>query len=305
MSGPSYRLLLETGELHKRAALAREQLRSCTQCGWECRKDRLAGILGVCRTGEQAWVSSYGPHLGEERVLSGSHGSGTIFFARCNMRCQYCQNHEISQGDAGELLTPEQLAEMMLDLQAWGCHNINLVSPTHVIAAILAALVIAAEHGLCLPLVYNTGGYDSLTALGLLNGVVDIYLPDMKYASQQTARTFSKIPHYPQVNRAAVKEMHRQVGDLQVNEYGLAQRGLLVRCLTLPNGLAGVADTARFLAEEVSPDTAINLMDQYRPEYMVRRYPNQFPKLNRALKPPEYQAAVEMVRAAGLRLLAE
>jgi putative pyruvate formate lyase activating enzyme len=305
MNTPSYLALFETGELYERAVQARQHLQRCDLCGWECRADRLAGVLGVCRTGELACVSSFGPHLGEEHVLSGWHGSGAIFFARCNMRCQYCQNHEISQSEAGDPLQPEQLAAIMLELQARGCHNVNLVSPSHVVAPILAALVVAVGRGLRLPLVYNSGGYDSPAALQLLDDVIDIYLPDMKYASQQIGRAYSKTPRYPQINRAAVKEMQRQVGDLHVDEHGLAQRGLLVRCLALPNGLAGVADTARFLADEVSQNTAINLMDQYRPEYNVLRYPNQFPKLKRTLTRQEYQDAVAMVHTAGLNPLSE
>jgi len=183
---PAYLSLLLSGELEARVEQAYQRLSRCDFCAWECKVDRRAGVMGVCRTGEQARLSSYGPHHGEEDPLRGWRGSGTIFFARCNLRCQYCQNHEISQNDAGELVEPEQLAAVMMDLQDSGCHNINFVSPTHVIAPILAALLIAAQTGLHLPLVYNTGGYDSLSALHLLDGVIDIYMPDMKYASAQS-----------------------------------------------------------------------------------------------------------------------
>ena len=232
--------------------------------------------------------------------MRGWRGSGTIFFARCNMRCQYCQNYDISQTDTGEETEPQELAAVMLELQNAGCHNINLVSPSHVVPQILAAVQVAAQNGLRLPLVYNTGGYDSLSALQLLDGVIDIYMPDMKYASQQTARAYSRIPHYPQSNQAAVKEMHRQVGDLQVAPDGLAKRGLLVRHLVLPNGLAGTAEIVRFLADEISPDTYLNLMDQYRPAFNVRQYPNRFPRLRRPITGQEYQAALSLAQSAGL-----
>ncbi len=293
---PAYVRLLRSGELTQRVSQAYEHLSHCDLCGWECGVDRCAGKLGVCRTGERARVSSYGPHLGEEDPLRGWRGSGTIFFSRCNLRCQFCQNYDISQTDAGEEVEPLELAAMMLELQAYGCHNINLVSPSHVVAPILAAVLIAAQAGLRLPLVYNSGGYDSLAALRLLDGVIDIYMPDMKYASAQIARYYSKIPHYPEVNQAAVREMHRQVGDLQIDERGLAQRGLLVRHLVLPNGLASTAEIVRFLAEEISPNTYLNLMDQYRPAY----HASQYPKINRRITRQEYEEAVKLAHQAGL-----
>lgn len=300
---PAYLRLLKSGELEQRVRQAYEHLSHCDLCAWECGVNRNAGVLGVCRTGVKARVSSFGPHLGEEDPLRGWRGSGTIFIARCNLRCQYCQNYDISQTDAGEELEPAELAAMMLELQRAGCHNINLVSPSHVVPQILAAISIAAQKGLRLPIVYNTGGYDSLTALALLDGVIDIYMPDMKYSSPQIARHYSKIPHYPESNRSAVKEMHRQVGDLQINEQGLAERGLLVRHLVLPNGLAGTAEIVQFLAQEISPQTYLNLMDQYRPAYLVRQYPNQYPKLSRPISRQEYQAAVELAHQAGLHRL--
>jgi putative pyruvate formate lyase activating enzyme len=300
---PAYLSSIHTGELRDRVERAYQRLSHCDFCAWECKVDRRAGVMGVCRTGEQARLSSYGPHRGEEAPLSGWRGSGTIFFARCNLRCQYCQNHDISQTDDGKLVEPEELAAVMLDLQDTGCHNINLVSPTHVVAPILAAVLIAAQAGLRLPLVYNTGGYDSISALILLEGVIDIYMPDMKYSSPQSAWAYSKARAYPQVNRAAVKEMHRQVGDLVIDERGLAQRGLLVRHLVLPNGLAGTPEVVRFLAEEVSPNTYLNLMDQYHPEYNVRRYRAQYPRLARPITPKEFTEAVRQTQAAGLHRL--
>jgi putative pyruvate formate lyase activating enzyme len=296
---PVYISLGHSGELARRAEKARVHLASCDLCAWECKVDRLAGRLGVCRTGENAKISSFGPHHGEEDPLRGRHGSGTIFFVRCNLRCQYCQNFEISQTDIGEEVTAERLAAIMLELQARGCHNINLVSPSHVVAQILSALVIAAADGLRLPLVYNTGGYDSLAALELLDGVIDIYMPDMKYASPQTARKYSKAQDYPTFNQTAVGEMHRQVGDLQLDEQGLAWRGLLVRHLILPNDLAGTDKILHFLAEEISSNTYLNLMDQYRPAYKA----HQFPQLSRPITSEEYQKAIQTAHRVGLHRL--
>jgi putative pyruvate formate lyase activating enzyme len=297
---PAYLRLTRCGEMQQRVGMAFQHLTKCDLCAWECGVNRQAGVLGVCRSGVRARISSYGPHLGEEDPLRGWRGSGTIFFARCNMRCQYCQNHAISQADSGEEIEPEGLAAIMLELQNAGCHNINLVSPSHFVPQIMAAVMLAAQNGLRLPVVYNSGGYDSISALRLLDGVIDIYMPDMKYASQQTARAYSRIPHYPQSNQAAVKEMHRQVGDLQIDARGLAKRGLLVRHLVLPNGLAGTAEIVRFLADEISANTYLNLMDQYRPAYLVPQYPNRFPKLRRPITAQEYQAALALAQAAGL-----
>ena len=241
-------------------------------------------------------VSSFGPHLGEEDPLRGHRGSGTIFFAWCNLSCQFCQNYDISQLGHGREAEPEELARMMLSLQAQGCHNINLVSPTHVTPQILAAVLIAAEGGLRLPLVWNTGGYDSHATMALLDGVVDIFMPDMKYADEDIAYRYSKVKRYPAVNQAAVKEMHRQVGDLTLDENSIALRGLLVRHLVLPEGLAGTDEIARFLAEKVSRDTYINVMDQYRPCYKA----HELPPLNRPITRAEYEHALEQAHKAGL-----
>ncbi len=299
---PAYLELLHSGELQQRADEASRRLSECDLCGWECKVDRRAGTkAGVCWTGLKAKISSFSPHHGEEDPLRGWRGSGTIFFTRCNLHCQYCQNYDISQTDNGDEVEPEVLAAIMLELQSLGCHNINFVSPSHVVAQILAALVTAAQNGLRLPLVYNTGGYDSLVALGLLDGVIDIYMPDMKYADAKAAAHYSKAKDYPRINRAAVKEMHRQVGDMQIDDHGLALRGLLVRHLILPNGLAGTEEVVHFLAEEISPDTYLNLMDQYRPCYRA----GQFPELNRPITQAEYQAAVRIASDARLRRLDE
>ena len=298
---PAYLSLLTSGELEGHVSQAYQHLSICDVCAWECPVDRRAGKIGVCRTGLRAKVSSYGAHLGEEDPLRGWRGSGTIFFTRCNLRCQFCQNHDISQADVGDEVEPERLAAIMLELQAAGCHNINFVSPSHVVPQILAGVYIAAQAGLRLPLVYNTGGYDSLSMLSLLDGLIDIYMPDMKYGDAQIARQYSKIRNYPSVNQAALREMHRQVGDLQIDERGVAQRGLLVRHLVLPNSLAGTAQIVRFLAEEISKNTYLNLMDQYRPHYRA----HLIPELNRRLTSQEYAQAVEMAHAAGLYRLDE
>lgn len=292
---PAYRALLRSGELEKRVEAAFEEMDACELCGRACGVDR-SEETGACNTGVRAKVASYGPHLGEEDPLRGYQGSGTIFFSWCNLSCQYCQNYDISQRGHGREVKPEDLAEMMLSLEARGCHNVNLVSPSHVVAPILAALLIAAEAGLRLPLVWNTGGYDSLKTLRLLEGVVDIYMPDMKYADAAVGLKYSKVEDYPQVNQAAVKEMHRQVGDLAMDERNIAERGLLVRHLVLPEGLAGTAEIAAFLAEEVSRDTYINIMDQYRPCYRA----GQLPPLDRRITREEYRAAVRQAKEAGL-----
>jgi putative pyruvate formate lyase activating enzyme len=292
---PGYLRLLRSGELKERVAEAQERMHACDLCPRECNVDR-AVETGACRTGMEAMVASFAPHFGEEDPLRGTSGSGTIFFAGCNLNCKYCQNYDISQRGRGREVEAEDLASMMLTLQSQGCHNINLVSPSHVVAPILIALLIAAEAGLRRPIVYNTGGYDAVSTLKLLDGVVDIYMPDMKYADAEAGHQYSGIPNYPQVNQAAVREMHRQVGDLAVDENGIALRGLLVRHLVLPNGLAGTAEIAQFLAEEISPDTYINVMDQYRPCYRA----HELPPLDRPITSAEFQAAMEAARQAGL-----
>jgi len=293
---PSYLNLIEDNLLADRVVDAYKHLSICDVCAWECPVDRLAGKMGVCRTGERARVSSYGPHFGEESPLSGTRGSGTIFFSRCNLRCQYCQNHDISQTDRGEEVEPESLARMMLELQSRGCHNINFVSPSHVVPQIMAAVLLAAQAGLRIPLVYNTGGYDSMAMLKLLEGVVDIYMPDMKYIDAEIAKRYSRIRDYPQINQKAVKEMHIQVGDLLLDEDGIAERGLLVRHLVLPNNLAGTDLVIQFLCEQISLNTYLNIMNQYHPAYKSHKYPD----LNRRLTNQEYHSAVEMAVSAGM-----
>jgi len=298
---PAYVRLMETGELEARVAEATARLAHCDLCPRACGVDRTAGEMGSCGAGARARLASYGPHHGEEAPLRGWRGSGTIFFARCNLHCQFCQNHDISQDDAGAEVAPEQLAAVMLELQEHGCHNINLVSPSHVVPPILAAVLSAARSGLRLPLVYNTGGYDALETLRLLDGVIDIYMPDVKYADAVVAQRFSLAPDYPAVNQAAVREMFRQVGDLRVNARGVATRGLLVRHLVLPDNLAGTEEIARFLATGISPATYVNVMDQYRPAYRAR----SFPALSRPVTPGEFREAVQVAVAAGLHRLDE
>ena len=295
MPEAAYLQLIRDGELKRRAEVARAHEAECDLCARHCGVNR-AERTGACHTGLLARVASYGPHHGEEYPLRGQRGSGTIFFSWCNLRCVYCQNHDISQNPAGHEIQSVRLAEIMLELQRSGCHNINLVSPSHVVAEILEALVIAAGNGLQLPLVYNTGGYDSLSALSLLDGVVDIYMPDMKSHQPSIARGYSKVRDYPQVNRAAVREMHRQVGDLQLDEQGLAVRGLLVRHLVLPGRLAGTREIMRFLASEISTDTYVNLMDQYRPAFRAAAHA----RLNRRPTAEEFNEALRWARQEGL-----
>jgi len=244
-------------------------------------------------------VSSHGPHFGEEAPLVGQHGSGTIFFTHCNLKCVYCQNYTISQLGEGNKITTEELAGIMLSLQAMGCHNINLVSPTHVVPFILDALELAAGQGLNLPLVYNSGGYDSIETLQLLDGIVDIYMPDMKYADAKVGEQLSGVKDYPKINQAAIREMHRQVGDLQIDERGVAQRGLLVRHLVLPDQLAGTEQIVRFLAQEVSNNTYLNIMAQYHPCYQAFNVP----ALSRSVSRQEFLEAIKLAYRLGLSRL--
>lgn len=296
---PSYTKLFETGELHFRIKEAYHHLRSCDCCMRQCGVDRTKGELGICQTGIDAQVSNFGPHFGEEKPLRGFHGSGTIFFTHCNLQCVYCQNYDISQEGNGSAVDDYQLAQIMIDLQNQGCHNINLVSPSHIIPQFLASLLIAIPSGLYIPIIYNTGGYDSIEMLSLLDGIIDIYMPDIKYSDQDTALRLSKVHNYPQVNQRAVKIMYSQVGDLQINEAGLATHGLLVRHLVLPNNLAGTRQIIQFLSEDVSKNTYLNLMDQYRPEYDASNYP----EINRIITGNEYSSAIDITRQAGIHRL--
>jgi len=270
----------------------------CTLCPRQCKVDRTKGKTGFCGIADIPVVSSVGPHFGEESVLVGRGGSGTIFFAGCNLGCIFCQNFDISHQRHGTKVTIEELAEAMLGLQKYGCCNINFVTPTHVVPAIAAAIELARKKGLTLPTVYNTGGYDSVETLKLLDGLIDIYMPDMKYSDSDVAEELSNAPDYPQVNRQAVKEMHRQVGDLQLKD-GVAIRGLLIRHLVLPENLAGTFDIIDFLTERISPKTTINVMDQYRPCYRAFEHT----RINRRPTREEFQSAQQYALQKGLNVL--
>ncbi|GAW93060.1 radical SAM protein [Calderihabitans maritimus] len=294
---PAY-LNLSQKELKARKEEAYRRLEKCNICPHECQVDRIQDEKGVCRAGSQVAIASYGPHFGEEEPLVGRYGSGTIFFTYCNLKCVYCQNYEISCGTEGKEISIEELADIMTDLQEMKCHNINLVTPTHYVPQILAALEKAVQKGLKIPLVYNCGGYESLATLKLLDGIIDIYMPDMKYSSEEVARKYSGIRNYPETVKKAVKEMYRQVGDLQVDEHGVALRGLIIRHLVLPERLAGTTEIMRFIAQEISPTAFVNIMEQYYPAYRAK----DFPPLNRRISPQEYLEALEEARRAGLKI---
>ena len=259
--------------------------------------DRLRNERAVCLTGRYARVASHFPHFGEEDCLRGSRGSGTIFFAYCNLKCVFCQNWDISQRAAGKEVRPDELAAMMLELQALGCHNINFVTPEHVVPQVVEALPIAIEGGLRLPIVYNTSGYDSLESLRLLDGLVDIYMPDFKFWSAHEAERYSKAADYVDTVKEGLKEMQRQVGDLTLDEHGLARRGLLVRHLVMPGGVAGTREIMRFLAREISQNVYVNVMDQYRPAFKTDRYP----EIHRRTMGEEHQLALEIALEEGIR----
>lgn len=300
-------LRLPRGELHDRAQRAVAGLASCRACPRYCGVNRLGDKWAACKTGRLAVVTSCFPHLGEETCLSGWNGSGTIFFGHCSLRCVFCQNFEISQGlkpgrAAGTVL-PEGLAAMMLDLQKLGCHNINFVTPEHVAPQMIEGVAVAAEQDLRLPLVYNTSAYDSPESLALLDGVVDIYMPDFKFWSAERSRRYLIAADYPEAARAAIVEMHRQVGPLVIGPDGLAQRGLLVRHLVVPGCLDETRAILEWIAGVLGPDTYVNLMDQYRPAGKVAA--DRFEEINRPLGAGEFGEAVAIARRLGLRRLDE
>ena len=274
-------------------------LEACRVCPRDCGIDRTQNEKGFCEAGFLPEVSSYSPHFGEESPLVGHRGSGTIFLTHCNLGCLFCQNYSISHTGEGRKITTRRLAEMMMELQRLGCHNINFVSPTHFVPQILSALPQAMEMGLNIPLVYNTGGYDSVETLRLLDGIFDIYMPDFKYSQGTISQKYSQAPDYPAVAKGALKEMFRQVGDLQINEQGIAQRGLLVRHLVLPGGLAGTQDVMRFLAAEISTNTYVNIMDQY---YPCGNIPLDSP-LRRRITSAEYDEALAIAKKEGITRL--
>ena len=288
---------MTTDELDRKIHALEEVLRDCTLCPRGCHVDRTAGGLGYCRTGNLPFVSSWGPHFGEESPLVGRSGSGTVFFGNCTLGCIFCQNYSISRlGEGGEI-PHEELAGIMVSLQDSGCHNINLVTPTHQAAAIVKSFGMARDMGLRVPVVYNCGGYESVETLRILEGVIDIYMPDFKYADGVYAAEYSDAPDYPERAKAAIREMHRQVGDLMLDGRGIAERGLLVRHLVLPSGIAGTEEFARFIAEEISQDTYVNIMDQYHP--CDRAFDH--PPLDRRLTEREYSDALACAVKAGLR----
>jgi putative pyruvate formate lyase activating enzyme len=276
-------------------------LKECNLCPRNCMVNRTSGQEGICHTTTKAIVSSYGPHFGEEAPLVGRDASGTIFFTFCNLNCIFCQNYTISQSGEGKPVDSSTLADIMLKLQNKGCHNINLVSPTHVVPYILDALLLATDEGLSLPLVYNSGGYDSVHTLALLDGVIDIYMPDMKYSDDAAGKKYSGVDNYWSVNKVALKEMHRQVGDLRLGGEKVATGGLLIRHLVLPNRLAGTEGVVRFLAEEISKDTYLNVMSQYHPCH--KAYEKQ--ELARSITTDEFDEAVNIALQYGLRRLDE
>ena len=293
---PAYLHLYEKGELKHRIAALEAMLTACTLCPRRCQINRLDGEKGYCQAGRDLSVSSVFPHHGEEPPLVGRHGSGTIFFAHCNLRCVFCQNYEISHLGAGERVTTDQMAGYMVRLQEIGCHNINFVTPTHFAPQIMAALPAAIEAGLRVPLVYNCGGYESMEVIRLLDGMVDIYMPDVKFFSPDVTERLCNAPDYPQVIRSVLKEMHRQVGDLVMDSRGIAERGLLIRHLVMPRRLAGTEEVMRFIAEELSPQSYVNIMAQYRPVYRA----GEFPDVNRRITPSEFHEAVEIARRQGI-----
>jgi putative pyruvate formate lyase activating enzyme len=296
---PIYINAYATGALKQKAAAAWKTLESCQVCPRACGVNRLKMEKGFCQTGDKAVVSSSGPHYGEEDPLVGRYGSGTIFFAYCNLGCIFCQNYELSHLGEGREASPEGLADKMLHLQRIGCHNINWVTPTHVVPMLLKALMVAIPQGLHIPLVYNCGGYEALSTLRWLEDIVDIYMPDFKFWEDPPAAELAQAPDYPERAREALKEMHRQVGDLRLDQQGIAWRGLLVRHLVMPQGLAGTREVMRFLAQDLSPDTYVNVMDQYRPCGQAYGHP----LINRPIKAEEYEQALTWAQEAGLKRL--
>lgn len=295
----SHQILHKSGELKHRAEVLKKKLASCNLCPRKCGADRRNAKNGFCRTGAEAVVFAATPHYGEEPALSGSRGSGTIFFAGCNLKCVYCQNWQISQPekiDQKNEITSGELASKMISLQKMGCHNINFVSPSHFVAQIVEAVDIAAGMGLSIPLAYNTNAYDDFRTLKYLDGVIDIYLPDLKYGNDSNAVKYSQARNYRLTSRRAVREMFRQTGNLKLDEHGLARRGLIVRHLVLPNGLAGTEEVFRFLVEEISPKVAVSIMAQYYPAHRSEK----IPLLSRKISAAEYDNALSLLDEYGL-----
>jgi putative pyruvate formate lyase activating enzyme len=296
---PLYRTAYTSGVLGRAAMELSEALHDCTLCPRKCHVNRHKQATGTCKTGSRALVSSYGPHVGEEGCLVGHGGSGTIFFTHCNLRCSFCQNYEISHLGDGKEVSESEIAAMMLDLQMRGCHNINFVTPSHVVPQMVMAIERACEQGLRIPIVYNSSGYDSVETLRQLEGIIDIYMPDLKFSRKDTASETCNAPDYFDVARAAVREMQRQVGELKVDDKGIARRGLLIRHLVMPGDAAGTELIMEFLANEISKDTALNIMPQYRPCGDVVAGS----ELDRPVTMEEFRDARETAKAKGLRRL--
>jgi putative pyruvate formate lyase activating enzyme len=296
MFEPSYIKLNKSGELKERIEKLYKILESCELCPRKCKVNRMKGEKGSCRSGKELVISSHGPHFGEERELVGRYGSGTIFLTNCNLLCVYCQNYDISHLGYGKKTSIADAAEIMMGLQKRGCHNINFVTPTHYAPQLVEALEAAANRGLRLPVVWNCGGYESVEVIKLLEDIVDIYMPDMKYSDVESGRRYSNTPDYFERSKEAVREMHRQVGDLKVDERGVAYRGLLIRHLVLPNNLAGSEKVLKFISEELSKETYVNIMAQYRPSGKAYQYE----ELRRRITSNEYYSAINTARKFGL-----
>ena len=294
---PLYLERLTLPELQQRAEALHQMMVECRICPNDCKAKRTEGETGECHSTDEVIISSVGPHFGEEPPLVGTNGSGTIFFTNCNLDCQFCQNYDISHLGVGEKITVTDLARAMLQLQQRGCHNINFVTPTHFTPQIVAALILAVEKGLEIPVVYNCGGYESVETLKLLEDIVDIYMPDIKYSVDDNALKYSGIENYWDTVKQAIKEMQRQVGDLKISGRGIAQRGLIIRHLVLPNDIAGSKGVIDFVADEISINAYLNIMDQYRPAYNASKYE----KLNRRVTPSEYKEVVDYAFFKGLK----
>lgn len=296
MHQPAYISLYEKGALRERIKALGEMLKECRLCPRVCKVNRVEGQKGYCRAGADLMISSAFPHFGEEAPLVGYHGSGTIFLTHCNLRCLFCQNYDISHLGEGQGATTSDLANYMIGLQRRGCHNINFVTPTHYVPQIMASLPEAIELGLEIPLVYNCGGYESIEVIKLLDGIIDIYMPDAKFSQEGNAARYCNAPDYPQVLQQVLSEMHRQVGDLLLDERGIAYRGVLIRHLVMPNGVAGTQEALSFIADKLSVHSYVNIMDQYRPLYRA----GEHSEINRQITYREYLGAIKIAKGEGL-----
>lgn len=296
MYQPGYLKLLENGQLEERVKLLKSMLTNCVICPHQCEVDRLNGEKGYCRNFDNVVVSGADPHFGEEKELVGLYGSGTIFFSHCNLKCVFCQNYEISYCGEGEEISCDELAEVMLSLQKDRVHNINLVSPGHIVSQIVEAIYIAAKNGLNIPIIYNTNGYDLTDTLKLLDGIIDIYMPDIKFADDEIAKKYLGVRNYYTIAKNAIKEMYQQVGNLKINEKNIAYRGLLIRHLVMPENLAATEKIMQFISEEISTEAYVNIMSQYYPAHKAFHYE----KLSRGITKQEYKKAIEAAKLAGL-----